>query len=550
MKTKRTLIAFIVVIILIGSINLTVADDFIFYIDTFEHWAFDTIMWVSNDVELFNGYEDGTFKPDNNVRISEYLTLLYRASNLQGTMNQQASYEANQSQSEASKLYTDLNENHWAYNEMMTVIQYIDSQQGSLSFKDIFPGDTLDPGRSITREEAVVLSSFFASPTIKENKVSFIDIDTEYQYFKQLNKMVGNKIIEGYDDNSFRPENYITRAESAVILKKLYHDMEYLKGKYLHDIELLNKPKYKKYMLFGDYDKKDLTYEDKLYRRAISTIEYVSIIRYIPYEERHLYDPDPIRTLQELRASGYWNVVGTNYHLLNDNNWDDSIYSEIYNEMIEDYINRDDINDEESLLIFDMKVEDMTSFDKTIAALDKWHNEASSNIGKYNALFVKSKIYLVEGKTDEALGVYSYELNSKKGMEPEDETQKLNNSTENQKEEEETKDTENMTFKSTQNTEINQGAIIASPVENTENVNLFEEDINVAIKKAYIMNKSYILLISNMYEEAEMTLREGWKNIRTDLYNDEFTGALKEVLLHSSENVTKSPSSINTEREN
>ncbi|WP_202711013.1 S-layer homology domain-containing protein [Sporosalibacterium faouarense] len=503
MRKKKIVTLLVVVFILISSINFTAADDIIFYMDTFDHWAFDTIMWVSNEVKLFNGYEDGTFKPDNNVSRSEYITLLYRAAKLQGLID-----DVN---SNSTPLYSDVTENYWAYDKIMAVVKYINMQDSKLKFQDIFPGNKLQPNKKLTREEAIILSSYFTSPSIREDKVIFKDIRSSYKYYDQLNKLVSNRIIEGYDDNSFRPRNNITRAETAVILKKLYLDMEYLKGKYLQNIELLNMPKYRKYMLFGDYGGKQLSIEDKLYRRAISTLEYISIIHYIPYEEKHLYDSNPIQTLKDLRNSGYWNTLGVNYYLITEGNNNGNI-DVLYDELLENYINRTDIRDEETLLIFDIDINKLKSTKNTIAALDKWMKNSSTEEGKFNALFIKSKVYLENKEFQKAINVYEEIFASNK---------------ESIKDKNKFYDEENASIDINQSKEEGQ---LEEEKSNIENVNPISK-INDEIKKVYIMNKAFVFTKVNKYNEAEKALRDCWEEMKTDEFDEDFIGALKEVII-------------------
>ncbi len=50
------------------------------------------------------------------------------------------------------------------------------------------------------------------------------DIDEEYR--KSIEIAVGNNIVKGYNDNTLKPDNYITRAEAAVILSRCLGNVE------------------------------------------------------------------------------------------------------------------------------------------------------------------------------------------------------------------------------------------------------------------------------------------------------------------------------------
>lgn len=529
MKKNKILVLLIIVLILFNNVTVSTARNFKFYIDTFDHWAFDTIMWATNEIELFNGYEDGTFKPDNNIKISEYITLLDRAVKLRGI-----EYEDNTIKEYdffTNEYFSDLKGNYWAYEQILRVMNYIDRRDSNIKFKNIFVEERLNPNRYITREEAVILSSFFASVPINDNELNFKDIKTNYRYYDQLRKLVNNEIIEGYEDNTFKPNSYITRAESAVILKKLYTDMEYLKDKYLQEISLLDNPKYKKHMLFGDYSNRELTINDKLYRRAVSTLEYLSIINYIPYEERHLYDANPIVTLKTLRENKYWNVVGVNYYLISHNT-EGIDYKVAYNELLEDYLIRNDIKDDESLVLFGTNLEILTTnIDIVISALDKWGQNSETDKSKYNSLFIMSNIYLDNGDIEKALKLYGDDRIDMEILEYKQKSIEYNDNN----------NTNASNIEIDMNLlEKNQDEYITNESTEEQNFNNFnteivvnENKIDQEVIKYFIMNKAYILLKSNRFKETEEILRDGWEYLETKEYDNEFIGAIKKVLTNS-----------------
>lgn len=490
MNRKRIITVVILFILLISSISQAFATNFKYYYDIFNHWAVEAIMWASNDVKLFKGYEDGTFRPDNNITIAEYVTLLYRSGRTQGLINDYSDIDT----SDSPLSYSDLNEEFWGYKEITAVDKYIDAKNSELKFIDLFQGEKLQPNRYITREEAVVLASFFTSPPINTSQARFEDIGYDYEYIKQLSYLVNNKIIEGYDDNTFKPQQYVTRAESATIFIRLYNDMKFLKEKYLQKIQLVNVPKYRRFMLFGDYDNIILTNEDKLYRRAVATLEYISIIHHIPYEERHLYDSNPIKTLKSLRDSKYWNVIGTNYYIINQGSQSDKDNNQLYQDLLEDYIAREDLSDDESVIVFEIDYHNLNSLDDLIFALDKWYNSKSDYVTKLNSLFLKSKAYSDNGETLKAIKLYDSQVYFDLGI--------LNN--------------ENL-----ESSDID--------LDTDSRISIMELDDES--KKCYFMNKAYTLILNNQYYEAEKTLRDGWSIINSDQYEEQFIGAIKQVLI-------------------
>ncbi len=62
--------------------------------------------------------------------------------------------------------------------------------------------------------------------TGKESQKPFIDIDIGSPYYVQLKYLKDNKLINGYEDGTFRPKNTINRAEAAMAINKALLDFE------------------------------------------------------------------------------------------------------------------------------------------------------------------------------------------------------------------------------------------------------------------------------------------------------------------------------------
>ncbi|WP_069650020.1 S-layer homology domain-containing protein [Caloranaerobacter ferrireducens] len=517
-KIKATL--FILVIILF-FVNYSIVMAGTFYLDIFGHWAEYTILWATNEANLFNGYPDGTFRPDDSITRAEYITILYRAAmekkilsnNIIGeekndyevanesTDNTDINNEVDESKfvvaddnvdstnnmpkenNEYTLQYDDLDSNFWAYKEILSVAEFIDKYSVNMKFKDIFPGNKFEPDKYITREEAAILSSFFTTLSIDENTKEFMDIDQNYKYFDIIKNLVNNGIIEGYEDSTFRPYRNITRAESATLIKRIYYDMDYLSGKYLNDIELIDYTLEDNFSLFGDYYNRELDDQDILYKKAVSTLEYINLMGYIPFEEQHLYLKDPIKALRDLKEAGYYNIVGVNYYLIKFDTISEEEKEMLLLELLDNYQLRDDIGDIESLLIFKECLNYNIEMDKLIRGLDKWYAIAEENITKLNIQFIKSKIYANNNDYEKAIEIYEQDL----------------------------------------------------PTDDIE------------ILKCFIMNKAYLQYKINEFENAEFILRDGWEVVKTNrhylsyksMYDKEFIGAIKKILMVQSEYYSK-----------
>ncbi|SCG82668.1 Cellulosome-anchoring protein [Proteiniborus sp. DW1] len=398
MKIKKIIITIFTCLLLLFSINITHAR--IYFYDVFGHWAEDAIMWGANTTKLLNGYEDGTFKPDGNISRAEYVSLLYRTAKKQGMINDQLPMGD-------WLAYKDVEKSFWAYDHISKIKSFVDNENSYVKFKDIFPGDNFFPNEKITREEAAALTYFFTSTPVELRDISFTDIDTDYKYIDQITALARNKIIFGNPDGTFRPKSNITRAETVTIIKRLYKDMEYHKKSYLGDIKLIESDNtFLVYPLFGDYVSRKLDTNDLLYKRAIETLEYKSLVGIIPFEEQHLYDSDPIRTIEELKKNDYSNVIGVNYYLIESESKIYNDKTQLAEDILYSYLNGASISDDELLLIFQKIFNLVKDTDLTLKALEQWENSATSEKASNNALFMRSKAYMIAGNANEAIKLY------------------------------------------------------------------------------------------------------------------------------------------------
>ncbi|QKS72696.1 S-layer homology domain-containing protein [Paenalkalicoccus suaedae] len=75
------------------------------------------------------------------------------------------------------------------------------------------------PNRVVTRAElAATLSKAFGIHDRAAFTVTFTDVDASNWAYSSIRAMAGNKFIGGYEDNTFRPGNDVTKAEAASML--------------------------------------------------------------------------------------------------------------------------------------------------------------------------------------------------------------------------------------------------------------------------------------------------------------------------------------------
>lgn len=162
------------------------------------HWAEKQIgRWVEQG--FINGYEDGTFRPDQSVTRGEFVKLANHSFGLK----------------EAAAIhFTDLSSTNWAYEEAQTA-----AKAGYISG---YEDNTIRLDHKITRQEAAVIVSgllhLSASP---EGAKGFSDSGKLAAWsIGAVGAAAAKGIIDGYEDGSFKPEAPITRAETVAILDK------------------------------------------------------------------------------------------------------------------------------------------------------------------------------------------------------------------------------------------------------------------------------------------------------------------------------------------
>ncbi len=82
---------------------------------------------------------------------------------------------------------------------------------------DGFADNTFRPDNMITREEIMLILSR-VRPGGDYNTASFTDIESDYQYLSELSAIKSDGIINGYPDGSFGPNRRTTRAEAATMV--------------------------------------------------------------------------------------------------------------------------------------------------------------------------------------------------------------------------------------------------------------------------------------------------------------------------------------------
>ncbi|MBQ3124312.1 MAG: S-layer homology domain-containing protein [Clostridia bacterium] len=167
------------------------------------HWANSYVTALASK-KIINGYDDNTFKPNNNVTREEFVKMIVGAT---GILTDGAECEFN-----------DVAKTAWYY-------EFIASAYSAGVVSGI-TDTAFGVGRNITRQDVAVIAAriiqYLKPGTTAPADTTLTDIDTVSDYAVSSVKLLnGMGIINGFDDGSFMPHNALTRAEAATIISKL-----------------------------------------------------------------------------------------------------------------------------------------------------------------------------------------------------------------------------------------------------------------------------------------------------------------------------------------
>ena len=165
-----------------------------------DSWSYEYINFVNqNNLMIGN---NNKFRPNDNLTRAEAVTIINRLVQVKkikyNYINEDISF---------SDIY-----NHWAYEDI-----YNCYKMGLIKgYKD----GTFRPNEKITREEIVTILDRLNiyNQNNDYETVDFKDINSNMWSYYAVVKFVKNRLIKGYEDNTFRPKNNITREEIASIL--------------------------------------------------------------------------------------------------------------------------------------------------------------------------------------------------------------------------------------------------------------------------------------------------------------------------------------------
>lgn len=155
-----------------------------------------------NHIGYINGYEDGTIRPDQKITRAEVAALLYRL----------MTFESRKAWYSTDCGFADVAADAWYCDAVATL-----HKAGILSG---YSETLFAPDKAITRAEfAALLVRFTQAQAV--GTAGFTDVSSDHWAADAIALCKELHWINGYADGTFRPEQSITRAETAAMLNRV-----------------------------------------------------------------------------------------------------------------------------------------------------------------------------------------------------------------------------------------------------------------------------------------------------------------------------------------
>lgn len=183
--------------------------------DTRGHWAESSVDFIT-DKGIMSGYEDNTFKPNENMTRVEFYA----------TVNSLAGYDKTY-----TVTFSDVNTSDWFYSDVAKGIKagYITPNTGKLN-----------PEREITREEVAEILGYVYSLPQKEGATNEFGDRAKISESARgyVGALVDAGILRGYSDGNFYPRRSIRRSEAATLFRSMISNYNYPQKKVLNNSKI------------------------------------------------------------------------------------------------------------------------------------------------------------------------------------------------------------------------------------------------------------------------------------------------------------------------
>lgn len=149
---------------------------------------------------FFDGYPDGTMKPEGEITRAEVAVVFYAMLN--------EHWQVADSDYKYAGTFSDVAEDEWFAKQVEVL--------ASLGLVAGYPDGTFDPWAPITRAEFATMAVALGQFEIDGTEL-FPDVEESDWFYDFVRTAANNGLVVGYPDGDFRPEANITRAEAAVV---------------------------------------------------------------------------------------------------------------------------------------------------------------------------------------------------------------------------------------------------------------------------------------------------------------------------------------------
>lgn len=154
-------------------------------------------------IGYIKGYPDGSVQPDGNITREEVAAILYRIKN----------HEYEKPFTTTGEVFPDVELGRWSVKEIEYMADH-DVIKG-------YPDGEFKPARNLTRAEFAALIFRFTELEKIDQENPFADVADDHWAHDEIVSLCATKLVQGYEDGDFRPENSITRAEVMTVINKL-----------------------------------------------------------------------------------------------------------------------------------------------------------------------------------------------------------------------------------------------------------------------------------------------------------------------------------------
>lgn len=157
------------------------------------------IGYLSNKQQI-SGYNDGSFRPYQEITRAEAVVLLGRALSLD--------------EMQQDTPFSDVPKSSFASGYIQNAV----NAKIITGYKD----GTFKPNQKVTRAEmAILISKAFKLQSTDSTTKAFKDISPTMAAYAYIMPIIEVGVTEGYSDNTFRPYNYMTRSEFSAFLARV-----------------------------------------------------------------------------------------------------------------------------------------------------------------------------------------------------------------------------------------------------------------------------------------------------------------------------------------